>query len=127
MGAICNHLLMSDDKKFPSQIADRFQIRMPDGLRDRIRDAAERNGRSMNTEIVSRLEESFNRGLMMSDESIAENLSHIKHLIDYLDDRIQSGLRDKSSSEKMLKLERALRRYDSDQSQSQKQGDDTPE
>ncbi len=29
---------------------------MPDGLRDRIKAAAERNGRSMNTEIISTLE-----------------------------------------------------------------------
>ncbi|MGH2342560.1 Arc family DNA-binding protein [Segnochrobactraceae bacterium EtOH-i3] len=116
---------MSDDKKFPSQLAERFQVRMPDGLRDRIRDAAEHNGRSMNAEIVARLEESFTRGLMMSDEGVAESLAHIKHLIDYLDDRIQSGLRDKASSEEMLKLERALRKYDGAQSQSQKP-DDTP-
>ncbi|KQT57489.1 MULTISPECIES: Arc family DNA-binding protein [unclassified Aureimonas] len=50
---------MTDDKKYPSQAAERFQVRMPDGLRDRLRDAAEINGRAMNTEIVKRLEESF--------------------------------------------------------------------
>lgn len=47
---------MSGDTKYPSQTAERFQIRMPDGLRDRIRAAAERNGRSMNTEIIATLE-----------------------------------------------------------------------
>lgn len=51
---------MSDEPhKFPSQLAERFQIRMPDGLRDRIRKSAEANGRSMNTEIVAALEEKF--------------------------------------------------------------------
>ena len=50
---------MSDDQKFPSQLADRFQVRMPDGLRDRLRDAAEANKRSMNAEIIARLEASF--------------------------------------------------------------------
>jgi hypothetical protein len=48
------------DAKYPSQLAERFQIRMPDGLRDKIRAAAEENKRSMNTEIIARLEESFN-------------------------------------------------------------------
>lgn len=47
------------DQKYPSQLAERFQIRMPDGLRDKIREAAEANKRSMNTEIIARLEESF--------------------------------------------------------------------
>lgn len=34
-------------------------LRFPDGMRDRIRIEAEKNGRSMNAEIVSRLEASF--------------------------------------------------------------------
>ncbi|MFG6535794.1 Arc family DNA-binding protein [Sulfitobacter sp. CS16] len=34
-------------------------LRLPDGMRDRIRLAAERNGRSMNSEIVALLEEHF--------------------------------------------------------------------
>lgn len=42
--------------KFPSEMADRFQVRLPDGLRDEIRAAAKANGRSMNAEIVSRLQ-----------------------------------------------------------------------
>ena len=46
-------------KPYPSEIADRFQVRMPDGLRDRIAAAADANNRSMNSEIVARLEASF--------------------------------------------------------------------
>lgn len=38
---------------------ERFVIRLPDGMRDRIADAAKANNRSMNAEIVSRLERSF--------------------------------------------------------------------
>jgi hypothetical protein len=44
------------DDKFPSELAERFQIRMPDGLRDRLREQAELSGRSMNAEIIHRLE-----------------------------------------------------------------------
>ena len=43
----------------PSDVADKFMLRMPDGMRDRLREEAARNGRSMNSEIVARLEQSF--------------------------------------------------------------------
>lgn len=38
---------------------DGYMLRMPDGMRDRIRASAEENNRSMNAEIVGRLEHSF--------------------------------------------------------------------
>ena len=50
---------MSDGKEFPSDKADKFVVRFPDGMRERIRAAAEANNRSMNAEIVARLEESL--------------------------------------------------------------------
>lgn len=65
------------DEKYPSQLAERFQIRMPDGLRDRIRESAEAHSRSMNAEILSRLEAGFEitprlrRELEMKDQIIA--------------------------------------------------------
>lgn len=40
------------------QKQDRYIVRMPDGMRDRIRAEAAANGRSMNAEIVARLEAS---------------------------------------------------------------------
>ncbi len=39
--------------------SDKFMLRFPEGMRDRIKAEAERNGRSMNAEIIARLEESF--------------------------------------------------------------------
>ncbi|MBB5755133.1 Arc family DNA-binding protein [Prosthecomicrobium pneumaticum] len=50
---------MTDKDKFPSELAERFQLRLPPGLRDRIKAYAERHGRSMNTEIVRILEREF--------------------------------------------------------------------
>jgi plasmid stability protein len=47
------------DERYPSQLAERFQIRLPDGLRDSIKASAESNRRSMNSEIVARLLASF--------------------------------------------------------------------
>ena len=43
----------------PGRGADQFPLRLPEGLRDRIKASADRNGRSMNDEIVSRLEQTF--------------------------------------------------------------------
>lgn len=43
----------------PSRTADQFVVRFPDGMRDRIAEAARQNNRSMNAEIVSRLLSTF--------------------------------------------------------------------
>ena len=42
-----------------SQEVERFVVRLPAGMRSRIADAASQSHRSMNSEIVSRLEESL--------------------------------------------------------------------
>lgn len=46
-------------KPVPSRGSDQFVVRFPDGLRDRIREEAEKSGRSMNAEIVATLEEKY--------------------------------------------------------------------
>jgi len=48
--------LIASVPKKPLQPQDKYVVRLPDGLRDRIREAAAENGRSMNAEIVARLE-----------------------------------------------------------------------
>jgi hypothetical protein len=59
---------------YPSEIQDRFLVRLPEGMRERIKDEAERNKRSMNAEIIARLEQSFaaptgfDAGLMVNME-----------------------------------------------------------
>ncbi|QNB13421.1 Arc family DNA-binding protein [Paraburkholderia tropica] len=50
---------MSKDTKPPSRSAAQFVVRLPDGMRDRIAAEAEKNKRSMNAEIVARLEASL--------------------------------------------------------------------
>lgn len=42
--------------------SDKFMLRLPDGMRESIRVAADSNHRSMNAEIVARLSESLNEG-----------------------------------------------------------------
>lgn len=46
---------------YKSRTADKFVVRLPDGMRDRIAQAAKESGRSMNSEFVGRLSASFNR------------------------------------------------------------------
>lgn len=43
----------------PSRHLPQFMVRFPEGMRERIAEAAKQNQRSMNAEIISRLEESF--------------------------------------------------------------------
>lgn len=50
---------MRERKNYPSFQADQFNVRFPAGVRDRIAATAKENGRSMNAEIVARLERSF--------------------------------------------------------------------
>ncbi|APC22898.1 DNA-binding protein [Pseudomonas protegens] len=49
-----------------SRTADKFVVRLPDGMRDRITQVARDNHRSMNSEIIERLEQSLRINLSSS-------------------------------------------------------------
>jgi hypothetical protein len=51
------------DSRRPSDLADKMMMRLPPGMRERIADAAKVAGRSMNAEVVARLEKSFETDL----------------------------------------------------------------
>lgn len=70
---------MSEREPYPSEKQDRFIVRLPDGMRDRIKAAAEENLRSMNAEIVARLEASFlpGRGTSYAKPNAADLLEGI--------------------------------------------------
>jgi hypothetical protein len=52
--------MRTEDKSIrPHQGSDKYIVRFPDGMRDRIADAAKANNRSMNSEIIARLLASF--------------------------------------------------------------------
>lgn len=61
-------------KPYPSETAERFIVRLPDGMREQIKKAAKAHGRSMNAEIVYRIEESLSRDRWLNDmmESVSE-------------------------------------------------------
>lgn len=70
----------------PSDIADKFMLRMPDGMRDRIAESAKANNRSMNSEIIARLDASFETDRLNSD--IRNRLEELAERQETLDERI---------------------------------------
>lgn len=73
-------------KPYPSQLADRFQLRLPDGLRDRIARVARQNMRSMNQEIVFQLlramgddNDATGAGLATSTPAASSNHAVLEH------------------------------------------------
>ena len=68
---------MNTEVKVPgSRTADKFVVRLPDGMRQKIADVAKNYHRSMNSEIVSRLEQSLHTESLfgaVSQEGAIEN------------------------------------------------------
>ncbi|WP_430229767.1 Arc family DNA-binding protein [Paraburkholderia tropica] len=48
-----------NDKRYPSQVADKFMLRLDEGMRDELKVIAAKNRRSMNSEINARLAQSL--------------------------------------------------------------------
>ena len=53
---------------YSSRTADKFVVRLPDGMRERIADVARQHHRSMNSEIIARLEQSILQEGALDDE-----------------------------------------------------------
>ncbi|MBC9251397.1 DNA-binding protein [Pseudomonas alcaligenes] len=53
---------------YSSRTADKFVVRLPDGMRERIADVARNHHRSMNSEIIARLEQSLVQEDSLGDE-----------------------------------------------------------
>lgn len=72
----------------PSRSLDRIMIRLPDGMRERLAKAASELGRSVNAEVVARLEKSFeddSANEALSD-AVAEHEERIANLERRMDD-----------------------------------------
>lgn len=96
--------------------ADQFALRMPDGLRDQIRAAAEANGRSMNAEIVARLAateqditpEEITRLRQVLDqqsnmlEEISAELIRRDQIIREQNKRLEHGIKESSAISRLL-------------------------
>ncbi|TBB53800.1 Arc family DNA-binding protein [Rhizobium ruizarguesonis] len=73
--------------KYPSEEKDRFIVRMPDGMREELKMIAAKNGRSLNTEIVTRLAMSLEIDAVSDGPEAA--LQAMKVLRDDLADRFE--------------------------------------
>lgn len=73
-------IMKSTEKPQPRQSEDKYVVRFPSGMRDRLKDAAAANGRSMNAEIVARLQQSFN--IPPSDEALKARLEAAEKTIE---------------------------------------------
>lgn len=81
---------MSD---FPSQQQDKFVLRLPDGMRDRIKFTADANSRSMNAEIVSTLEIAY-----PADSEVDKLMTSIKDLTSMIGEVGDVDMQDKLSN-----------------------------
>lgn len=63
------------NKRYPSELAPKFVLRFPQGMREEIRDIAASNHRSMTAEIIARLEKTLvsERAMADSDNLVNEN------------------------------------------------------
>lgn len=68
-------------------LSDKFMLRFPDGMRDRIKRAAEANNRSMNAEIISTLDDAY-----PEEASVESLMEYMKALADtYKDPEARSA------------------------------------
>jgi hypothetical protein len=74
--------------KYPSQEMDRFNVRLPSGMREAIAKRAENNGRSMNSEIVQILSDALEEAApvqKMNLKEMKELIAANKKLIKFLE------------------------------------------
>jgi hypothetical protein len=71
--------------RIPSRGSDQFNLRLPEGMRDRIAEVAKANGRSMNSEIVARLESSFDAP---AGADLSPVISEMMRVLDHLNDTL---------------------------------------
>ncbi|WP_145142769.1 Arc family DNA-binding protein [Pseudomonas duriflava] len=58
-------------RSYSSRTADKFVVRLPEGMRERIAEVARNHHRSMNSEIIARLEQSLiQEGAIQDDPSM---------------------------------------------------------
>ena len=85
--------------------ADQFMVRLPDGMRDQLKESAAANGRSMNAEIVARIEAALSlvndlRRIEADVEVLSASVAQYKKRIDETQDQLSDEI---SRSNKLRK------------------------
>lgn len=95
---------MSEDR--PGRGADQFPLRLPEGMRERIKEAARLSGRSMNSEIIARLEDTFSVGEPpTSPEELAKFMAEMRAVLRVYTKRPDVFLGDSDESDKLIEKE----------------------
>lgn len=59
--------------KITGRESDQFNLRFPDGMRDRLKEEAAMNGRSLNAEIIARLQSTLEKRQITADDLYPED------------------------------------------------------
>ena len=81
-----------------------FNVRMPADLKEKIEDAAKKNGRSMNAEIVYRLQRTFDEAAPPTDSAPRQYQRKQKYTI-------QSDMPDEAMQELMARIQEVWDKY----------------
>lgn len=85
---------------YSSRTADKFVVRLPDGMREQIGDVSRDNHRSMNSEIIARLQRSLKEDAGSdANAEISEKVLDANHM---------SELLDRSMASRIFQLEQEL-------------------
>jgi hypothetical protein len=91
--AQCHYALRMETNKPTrvSQDADKFMLRLPEGLRDKVADVAKQNKRSINAEFVARIEASFQASGTSEapSETIREITRHAAQMLANRDEHVR--------------------------------------
>jgi hypothetical protein len=99
----------------PGRGSDQFMVRMPPGMRSALSKEAESSGRSMNAEIVARLDASFQEflsleGLVQMSKRIGASVQALEGLIfDVRDTDLEAFIEDQRSKGTALTRSEAIR------------------
>ena len=79
-------ILTMESKKPVTQDADKYVVRFPPGVRETIAAVAKKNGRSMNAEIVARLERTLREDFLEKDmeaspQFMTDFISHMERVM----------------------------------------------
>lgn len=90
-------------------LTDKFMLRLPDGMRERIKVSADRNGRSMNAEIIAVLYQYFPDDII-SEEAAKELVSNLISEFDVAVSEEASEERRRLANERIYRFKDVLRK-----------------
>ena len=70
--------------------SDKFMLRLPDGMREQIKEIADKNGRSMNAEIVEALSVWVDGLAFLKIEQLDREITHCQERVETLDSIIKA-------------------------------------